>query len=130
MHEKIEDLNRQEIILSDDKKLKEQLRLKLKEYKKRLSDFMNEAARQGKNLAYTAPEILMETVKDTEYKIKVLDLLLKNGKVDLNEFNGTPDDEKRFLLNAFGVIKSYVEAEGRGTEEGTGLPRLEVKGVK
>ena len=115
------------IVLPQDEKLKKQLELKLKEYRERLHRNDIELARQGKNIAYIAPEVISGTTKDLNFKIKVLGKLLKDGHAVFSDFKQyvVNDENDTFLKNAFGVIKSYVEARGERVTGGTGLPEVE-----
>ena len=117
----------QDIVLSADEKLRKRLELKLKEYKKRIPEHILEANKQGGNLAYTAPEIISGNLKDTNFKIKVLSKLLNDGRVSISDFEQdvVHDEDRTYLRNAFGIIKSYVEVKGEHVTGGTGLPEVE-----
>ena len=122
-YEKLEE----DIILSSDEDLRKRLELKFEEYKRRIPEHILEANKRGKNLAYTAPEIVSGNIKDANFKIKVLDKLLKDGRVRISDFERdiVHDEDRTYLKNAFGVIKSYVEFGGEHVTGGTGLPEVE-----
>jgi hypothetical protein len=114
-----------EIVLPEDRNLVRRLELKLREYRNRASQHRSEALRQGKNIVYTPPE---ETFMwDTEYKIKVLSVLLRNKRVTLEELERQVQGEGRlpFLRRAFQVIKAYAEGRLEDVQGGTGLPEIE-----
>lgn len=116
---------KEDIILPNDHRLVKRLRLKLEDYKQRGVQQRNEANRQGKNIVYTAPEVLNQTFKDLDFKYKILKRLLDDGQVSFKDFEADiSEKDGKILENAYGVIKSYVETSGEHIMGGTGLPEL------
>ena len=116
--------------LPEDQKCVEQLKLKLEEYKKRAALHRNEVGRDKANMAYTAPEIVLDY--DTSCKIEVLSELLKSGHASLDELRSKyslDDPRVPYLQNAFEVIEDYVKTGGVNVDPrtGTGLPEVENK---
>ena len=116
----------EDIILPDDKKVRKQLESKLEEYKIRASEDRLAAEKEGGNIVYTAPEVISGVSRDSYFKTKVLEKLVKDGRVSISYFKQdvVSDDDIMYLKNAFGVIKSYVEAGGEHVVGGTGLPEV------
>ena len=111
------------LLPSDEARIK-QLKLKLEEYKMRAVRHRVEAERQGGNIAYVAPEVLLD--QDTNYKILVLERMLKTGGADFKDLAlEIPKNDLPRLRNALSVIKSYAETGGEGLRGGTGLPDVE-----
>ena len=117
----------EDLVLPDNKKLRKQLELKLEEYRRRASEHRLAANKEGRNIVYTAPEVVSGTLRDLDFKAKVLGKLLKDSRISISDFeqDAVSDDDRTYLRNAFGVIKSYVEAGGEHVVGGTGLPEVE-----
>jgi hypothetical protein len=96
------------------------LEKRLTEYRDRLEEDKREGLRPEED-----EDDQQDRLRDTEYKIFVLERLLERGEVNAPELSTELLGERggidyRAFDNAYGAIKRYAEAGGKGVQGSTG----------
>lgn len=99
----------------------QKLESKLAEYKQRLATKLGEL-----NLEYTAPEVIFAKTAGTEYKIAIVERLLRTGRVttkglsrELHKKDGNFDEA--LFNDCCGVIEDYCNTGGANVSGGIGF---------
>ena len=107
------------IVLPNDERVREALRFKMQEYKRRLEGAQRDI--------FKHPDLIFMQNTDSAYKFVIAKALLDKGEVDTWELSkafygasGYVDVES--FNNAADVINNYVRANGRNVRGGTGFP--------